>query len=283
MGRHQREGTVVGRLGARSVARVDQQVAQERLGKGRVLRGELGCLDGQPHRRQGDVEPAVELGEVRHARQCGQVRLDREHLVGGFGGIVVPAELDQGVDDHGVRGGQVRGQCDRLAAGDESVGELVLPELEAADPGQDLGVIGCKTKSGIESCLGRGVERWVRGLADPLEEREPEIALGGLVGRVRGDRGLEPGDRRDRRRDRRGGKSRRGCGGGRRRLHRGRRRPGGRRRWARWPDGRTRTRTRAADAHQRDGEEHGGATRPRGHGRHTPEAARRMTDPADRS
>ena len=80
---------------------------------------------------------------------------------------------------------------DRLPAGLEGIGELVLAELEAADPGQDLGVVGSEPAGRLERLVGRRIEGRIGRLADALEEREPEIALGVRVRRVGGDECLE--------------------------------------------------------------------------------------------
>ena len=97
------------------------------------------------------------------------------------------------------------------AAGLECLGELVLAELEATDPGQDLGVVGGEPAGGLECLAGRRVEGRIGCLADPLEEREPEVALCVRVGRVGGDERLEPGDLGDGPRGRRGWRARRRC------------------------------------------------------------------------
>jgi hypothetical protein len=52
----------------------------------------------------------------------------------------------------------------------------MLAELQATDPGQDQGVVGCQL-AGRSKAPRRRVERRIGGLADPLEEREPEVAL----------------------------------------------------------------------------------------------------------
>ena len=90
----------------------------------------------------------------------------------------------------------------------------MLAELEAADPGQDQGVVGGEPAGGLERLRGRRVERRIGRLADALEERETEVALGVGVGRVGGDERLEPGDLGDGRR----GRARAGELGGRRRA-----------------------------------------------------------------
>ena len=56
----------------------------------------------------------AQLREVRRPGERRQVETQAEHLVGGLLRLVVPPELDQRVDDDGVRGVEARRQRDRL-------------------------------------------------------------------------------------------------------------------------------------------------------------------------
>ena len=202
-GRARARGRARRRRRRRRVAGGDEQVAEQGVDERDVLGRQARRRGSLLHRGQRDVELAVQLGEVRDAGERRQVGADREHLGGCRVGVVVAPELDEGIDDDRPRRGEVRRHGDRLAAGLERLGELVLAELEATDPGQDLGVVGGEPAGGLERLVGRRVERRIGRLADPLEEGEPEVALGVRVGRVGGDERLEPGDLGDGRRGRR--------------------------------------------------------------------------------
>ena len=201
---HEREGPPVRVRGSVGIAGVDEQVAEQRIDECHVLRGEPGRGGGFLHRAQRDIELAVQFRDVRHSGQCREVGPDREHLRGGRVGLVVAPELDEGIDDDRPGRGKVRRQRDGRAAGVQCLGETVLGELQSADPGQDQGVVGCQLPGRLEGFARRCVEGRIGGLADPLEERETEVAVRAGVGRVGGDERLEPGDLGDRRR-RRGG------------------------------------------------------------------------------
>ena len=82
----------------------------------------------------------------------------------------------------------VREGFDRGLAGLERQGELVAPELEAAQPDQARTSSGESSRACAEGRLGRCVQRGVGGLADPLEQGETEVALRGRVVRI----GLDP-------------------------------------------------------------------------------------------
>ena len=168
----------------------------------------------------------MQLGEVRDAGQRREVGADREHLAGGRRRPRRSARARRG--HRRRRPAPRRGSATAAtacAAGLERLGELVLAELEAADPGQDQGVVGGELPGGVEGGLGRRVEGRIGRLADPLEEGEPEVALGVGVGRVGGDEA--PGAGRSRRRS-----ARSPPGGGRRH---GRRRRARRSRGCRGP------------------------------------------------
>ena len=97
-----------------------------------------------------------------------EVGPDREHLVGRVGGLVVPAELDEGVDDHGPGRGEVRREPDGLRPVVSASLNCVLAELEAADPGEDQGVVRDEPASCVEGGLApgrRATDRRSRGCA----------------------------------------------------------------------------------------------------------------------
>ena len=119
----------------------------------------------------------MQFRDVRDTGQRREVGPDREHLPGGRVGLVVAPELDEGIDDDRPGRGKVRRQRDGLAAGVQRLGEPVLGELQPADPGQDQGVVGCQLPGRLEGLARRCVEGRIGGLADPLEEREAEVAV----------------------------------------------------------------------------------------------------------
>jgi hypothetical protein len=134
----------------------------------------------------------VQLGEVRHAGQRRQVRPKGQHRRGRLVGLVVAPELDQRVDLDRVRDRRSRRHVDGVPRGRERRREIVLAELERADPDDNERVIRRQLARAVERCFRGRVQRWIGRLADALEEGKPEVALGRGVGRVRVDRGLQP-------------------------------------------------------------------------------------------
>jgi hypothetical protein len=216
----------------------------------------------------------VEFRDIRDTSQRREVGPDGEHLPGGRVGFVVTTEFDEGVDDDRPGGREVRRHGDGVATGLQRLGELMLAELQAADPGHDEGIVGGQPLGRFERRRGRCVEGWIRGLADPLEERETEIALGVRVSRVGCHERLEAGDLGDGRRGRGGS----GCRGWTRKVRSGEvhqrawRCGGGRARRRRWRGPRG-----ASGGQQHEREGHGQPARPGVHGLGTGRSAARMT------
>ena len=154
------------------------------MGEREVLRGDALRLRGLPHGRHGHVELAVQLGQVRHAGQRRQVGSQRQHRRGRVVCLVVSPELDEGVDLDRASDGRPRRHVDGASRGLESRRELVLAELEAADPDEDERVVRRQAARPFERRFGRGIQRRIGRLADPLEEGEAEVALGAGVGWV---------------------------------------------------------------------------------------------------
>ena len=161
----------------------------------------------------------MQLGQVRHAGQRRQVRSQRQHRRGRVVGLVVSPELDEGVDLDRASSGRSRRHVDGASRGLERRREFVLAELQAADPDEDERVVRRQATRLFERRFGRGIQRRIGRLADPLEEGEAEVALGTGIGRVRVDGGLQPFDLVDGRgpgsRWRAGGWAARGCRAGR--------------------------------------------------------------------
>jgi hypothetical protein len=95
-----------------------------------------------------------------------------------------------------VRRAVVGERLDRGLPGLECQGELVPPELQGAEPDQHQDVVGREVAGVRQGGLGRGVERGVGGLADPLEEGQAEVPLGAGVVGIRLDPLGQPVDER---------------------------------------------------------------------------------------
>ena len=70
----------------------------------------------------------------------------------------------------------------------------MLAELEAADPDEDERVVRRQAARPFERRFGRGIQRRIGRLADPLEEGETEVTLSTGIGRIRVDGGPQPFD-----------------------------------------------------------------------------------------
>ena len=144
---HEREGPPVGVRGGLRVAGVDEQVAEQRIDEGDVLRREPGSRRRLLHRAQRDIELAVQFREVRDTGQCREVGPDREHLPGGRVGLVVAPELDERIDDDRPGRGKVRRQLDGLAAGVQRLGESCSPSCSPPIPTRTSASSGASSRA----------------------------------------------------------------------------------------------------------------------------------------
>ncbi len=119
----------------------------------------------------------MQLADIGQASQRRQVGGELDHHLDLSSRLLVSPELDQRVDDDAVRRAVVGERIDRGPTGLEREIELMTSELEATQSDQHQDVIRGQVASTLERGVGRCVQRRVGGLADPLEERQTEIAL----------------------------------------------------------------------------------------------------------
>ena len=122
---------------------------------------------------------------MRDARVRGEARLERGHAVVGAEGLVVAAELDEGIADHAVRPGGRRREALRTAAQRERLVEAVPHERERAEPAQRVEVAGIAGQRPAERALGAAVVGGVGRLARAAGRR-------GRAARERGRRPSAP-------------------------------------------------------------------------------------------
>ena len=127
----------------------------------------------------------MQFPDIRKPGQRRQVGGELHHSFDLGRRFVVPAKLDQRVDHDAVCRAVVGEGFDRRLTRIEGERELVASELEPAEPDEHQDVVWRELQGAPECGLGRGVQRRVGGLADPLQEREAEIALRGRIVRVR--------------------------------------------------------------------------------------------------
>ncbi len=120
-------------------------------------------------------------GRTRAGRGDGRSARELDHpLDGSVVASVVPTELDQRVDDDAVRRRRSPANASTAASPVSSASaNSCLPSWRPPSPTSDEGVVGRELEGVPEGGLGRGVERRIGGLADPLEEGEAEVALRG--------------------------------------------------------------------------------------------------------
>jgi hypothetical protein len=158
----------------------------------------------------------VQLAHIGDARVAGERRLGVDHPLQHALGGAEAAELDERVDQRGIRRERARPRGAGAPREPQPAAEVVAREREPRARDERVGVAGAPRERRAQQLVGARVEARVAGLARLLQVRGGERDARGDVARSGARGGLQPRDLRVGG----GGRSRRG---GRRRPERGRR------------------------------------------------------------
>ena len=131
---------------------------------GRRLRLARSRIESETHRGDRSFTIADELARVRDPRVRGEARTERDHALEGGKGIVVAAELDEGVADDAVRTRRAGQQPLGAAAVLQRRAKLVLDERERAEPENRVGIVDAEANGPPQRGFGARKVRGIGGL-----------------------------------------------------------------------------------------------------------------------